>query len=142
MKPLLVDSLLLVGALAVLSAAVVLCDAIGIFRTALQRRRRNRAGVYGVVVDSRGTVLGTYLDPFAAPTRGARVHDESSPWATPTPEGRKRWAWEGFGATEDEALHAANRLRRRHLQLFPWLGGDGDEEDYLRLPLPDAPNWD
>ena len=28
------------------------------------------------------------------------------------------FAWEGFGETEEEALAAANRLRRRHLQLF------------------------
>jgi hypothetical protein len=38
------------------------------------------------------------------------------------------WAWEGFGATEEEAYLAANRLRRRHLQLFSWLRDDQDDE--------------
>jgi hypothetical protein len=48
-------------------------------------------------------------------------------------------AWEGFGASEEEALRAANRLRRRQLQLFAWLEDDGQEDDSITLREPHLP---
>lgn len=143
MHPFLSDTLLLVAALALLSAAVVLCDALGLARAAVRRRRR--AGMYGVVVDPAGAVLGTYLDPFAPPLRGARVHDTTSPWASRGADGRMQWAWEGFGATPDEAARNAQRLRLRHLRLFPWLrDADGGEDERGRAWLPATPpgSWE
>ena len=117
--------------LAGLCLLVVACDAFPRLHAAFQRRRRRRAGVYGVVVDRRGRVVGTYLDPFGHPWRAPRVHDRESPWAVREPDGQA-WAWEGFGVTEEEAYAAANRLRRRHLRLLPDLyDGDGPEEDSL-----------
>jgi hypothetical protein len=37
-------------------------------------------------------------------------------------------AWEGFGATREDALRAANRFRRRRLQLLSWLEDDEQDE--------------
>ncbi|MBW3570607.1 MAG: hypothetical protein KY467_05835, partial [Gemmatimonadetes bacterium] len=94
----------------------------------LKRRRHSRGGAVGVVVDRRGRVLGTYLDPFTHPRRVARIHGPDSPWSPPVTWGETAFAWEGFGETEEEALGAANRLRRRHLQLFGLLEpGEEDE---------------
>jgi hypothetical protein len=95
----------------------------------LRRRRHSRGGAVGVVVDRHGQVLGTYLDPFAHPWRAARMHDADSPWAAPTVWGESALAWEGFGETEEEALAAANRLRRRHLQLFGLLEAPDEDEN-------------
>ena len=127
----------LVIVIAVLSAVVVALDALPRLHAAVQRRRRNRGGAFGVVIDRTGRVLGTYLDPFGHPWRAPRAHEAGSPWVEVGPDGQG-WAWEGFGATEEEACLAANRLRRRHLQLLPWLGDDG-EEDFLSLQTPYAP---
>jgi hypothetical protein len=85
-------------------------------------------------------VLGTYLDPFTDPRRVARIHDPDSPWSPPATWGETSFAWEGFGETEEEALAAANRLRRRHLQLFGLLEhGEEDEnrpeDDVLTPPF-------
>lgn len=121
----------LVAALAALSAAVIFADALALaVRNFLRRRKRRRIGTYGVVLDSRGKVLGVYVDPFAQHSHGARVHTGDSPWTTPGPDPWSGWAWEGFGETEHEARAEANRLRRRYLQLLPWLG-EGAEEGTL-----------
>jgi hypothetical protein len=74
-------------------------------------------------------VLGTYVDPFAGRVRQARVHDDTSPWGHVDPLGRGGWAWEGFGHSEAEARFAADRLRQRHLRLFPWLAEGDDREE-------------
>ncbi|HEX2092360.1 MAG TPA: hypothetical protein VHG28_08160 [Longimicrobiaceae bacterium] len=121
------NAFLLVTALGILSAIVMLVDALAVARVSLRRRLRRRNGTYGVVLDSRGTVLGVYLDPFSQHSRGARVHTGDSVWTTPGPDPWSGWAWEGFGETEEEARAEANRLRRRYLQLLPWL--DGAEEE-------------
>ena len=130
----------LVIVIAVLSAVVVGLDALPRLHAAVQRRRRNRGGAFGVVIDRTGRVLGTYLDPFGHPWRAPRVHEPGSPWVEAAPYGQG-WAWEGFGATEEEAYLAANRMRRRHLNLLPWLDDDG-EEDWLAAPTPYAPPLD
>lgn len=119
---------LVVAALAALSAGLIFADALVMALRSFARRRRRRNGSYGVVVDSRGNVLGTYLDPFAQHRQGARVHTGDSVWTTPGPDPWSGWAWEGFGETVEDAHAEANRLRRRYLQLLPWLG-DGAEEE-------------
>jgi hypothetical protein len=120
-------ALLAVSALALLSAVLILADALSMGARGFLRRRRRRRGTYGVVVDGRGSELGVYLDPFAQHLQGARVHTGDSPWTVPGPDPWSGWAWEGFGETIDEARAEANRLRRRYLQLLPWL--DGAEEE-------------
>ncbi|MDQ3556341.1 MAG: hypothetical protein M3409_06150 [Gemmatimonadota bacterium] len=115
---------------AALSGVVLVCDALIRARAALQRRRRRREGVFGVVVDRDGRTLGVYLDPFGTLARRSRLHRGDSPWTTTDPEGRETWAWEGFGVTEPEARAAANRLRRSHLPILPRL--DEDEDEVLR----------
>lgn len=124
MRELTLDVVVTIG---LLCGLVLALDALPRAVAAVRRRRRARGGAFGVVVDRRGTVLGTYLDPFGHPWRTPRVHDAGSPWVTPGADGQG-WAWEGFGATEEEAYLAANRLRRRHLQLFSWLHDDEDGE--------------
>jgi hypothetical protein len=120
-------------------AGLVVDGAVRMFRR-LKRRRHSRGGAVGVVIDRQGHVLGTYLDPFTDPRRVARIHDPDSPWSPPAPWGETSFAWEGFGETEEEALAAANRLRRRHLQLFGLLEhGEEDEnrpeDDVLTPPI-------
>lgn len=110
-------------------AGLVLEGGISMYRR-LRRRRHSRGGAVGAVVDRHGRVLGTYLDPFTHPRSLARIHGPDSPWSPPVPWGETGFAWEGFGETEEEALAAANRLRRRHLQLFGLL--DTGEEDENR----------
>lgn len=115
--------------LAALCVAVVAADAVvHAAARARERRRHREVGVYGVVVDAAGRVLGTYVDPFALRVRQARVHDDTSPWGHADPLGRGGWAWEGFGHSEAEARFAADRLRQRHLRLFPWLAGEADDD--------------
>ena len=119
---------------------LVVEGAVSLYRR-LMKRRHSRGGAVGVVIDRRGKVLGTYLDPFTHPRRAARLHGPDSPWSPPAVWGETAFAWEGFGETEEEALAAANRMRRRHLQLFGLLEpGEEDEnhpEDWtLTPPLP------
>jgi hypothetical protein len=123
-------------ALGVLSTFVVLFDYVPRARAAWRRRRRSRGGAFGVVVDRAGRVLGTYLDPFGHPWRAPRAHEPGGPWGRGDEP-----AWEGFGATEEEARDAANRLRRRHLQLLGLLGepDEDGEEDFFAVPNPFAP---
>lgn len=121
-------ALFAVSSLAVLSAVLILADALSVAARDFLRRRKRRGGTYGVVLDGRGSELGIYLDPFAQHMQGARVHTGDSPWTTPGPDPWSGWAWEGFGETVDEARAEANRLRRRYLQLLPWL--DGAEADF------------
>jgi hypothetical protein len=108
-------------------AGIVVDGAVGLLRHR-RRRRHTRGAAVAVVVDRDGTVLGSYLDPFGHPWRSARVHGPDSPWRPSEPWRPHAYAWEGFGTTEEEACAAANRLRRRQLQLFGLLGSDADEE--------------
>src|SRR3954452_21212025 len=125
MRELLFDFATAVG---VLCGLVLAVDAAPRALAALRRRRAARGGAFGVVVDRAGRVLGTYLDPFGHPWRTPREHGPDSPWLAEVPEG-PRMAWEGFGATAEEARQAANRLRRRQLQLFACLGEEGEDEN-------------
>ncbi|HYW06113.1 MAG TPA: hypothetical protein VE913_04100 [Longimicrobium sp.] len=127
-------------AVGILSFGVVLCDFVPRAAGWLRRRRASKGGAFGVVVDRGGAVVGTYLDPFGHPWRSPRIHGADSPWVV-AEAGGKAWAWEGFGRTRDEARTAANRLRRRHLQLLGLLqAADGDEEGgSFALPQPYAP---
>ena len=106
-------------------AALAVEGAISLARRA-RVRRRSGGGAVGVVVDRAGRVLGSYLDPYAHPWRAARMHGPGSPWTPRAPWGEVAAAWEGFGETEAQARAAANRLRRRHLQLFGLLDPDED----------------
>ena len=108
----------LVLVIAALSLAGLLLDGgLSLWRR-IRRLRRSQGGAVGVVVDHKGRILGTYLDPFAHPWRAARMHGSDSAWNPAGIWGESGFTWEGFGETEEEALTAANRLRRRHLQLF------------------------
>lgn len=137
-----------VAVLAVLAMLMPLYDLLVAAHKAYRRRRNNQGGAYGVVMDRTGRVLGTYVDPFGDPTRAARLHGPDSPWAQPEPDGRSTLAWEGFGATEEEARNAAHRIRRLHLQLLPELQElqESDEEGgggsgVLRSEAPQPPAW-
>jgi hypothetical protein len=128
--------------LALLSSFVVLFDFVPRALAAIRRRRASQGGAWGVVLDRAGAVVGTYLDPFGHPWRSPRIHGAGSPWVSAEPH-EKVWAWEGFGATEEEARQAANRLRRRHLQLLGLLEEPDDEEGgSFALPQPYAPPVD
>src|SRR4051812_7321125 len=128
----------LTTAIGLLCGLVLAVDAAPRWLAALRRRRAARGGAFGVVVDRRGRVLGTYLDPFGHPWRTPREHGPESPWlAEPTAQ---RMAWEGFGPTREDALRAANRFRRRQLQLLSWLEDDErGEEDWARMSEPFIP---
>jgi hypothetical protein len=129
-----------VTAIALLCGLVLAVDTAPRIVASVRRRRANRGGAFGVVVDRAGRVLGTYLDPFGHPWRTPRAHGAESPWvAAPAYGDPHPMAWEGFGASEEEALRAANRLRRRQLQLFAWLEDDGQEDDPLTLREPYLP---
>lgn len=127
--------------LALLSSFVVLFDYVPRALSGIRRRRASQGGAWGVVLDRRGAVIGTYLDPFGHPWRSPRIHGAGSPWVKAEPH-EKAWAWEGFGATEEEARLAANRSRRRHLQLLGLLEEPGEEGGSFALPQPYAPPVD
>jgi hypothetical protein len=126
---------------AVLCTVVLLFDYVPRMWVALRRRRASHGGAWGVVLDSGGAVLGAYLDPFGHPWRTPRIHGAGSPWVQRAAPGEKAWAWEGFGANEEEARLSANRLRRRHLQLLGLLEDDETDEEggSFVLPTPFAP---
>jgi hypothetical protein len=115
--------------LGILASLVALVDSLPRARAALRRRRLNRGGAFGAVVDPRGRVVGLYLDPWGHPWRSARVHEEGSAWVPPG----RGWACEGFGTTPEDALASANRLRRRHRQLIGLREGDEGGDDGLSL---------
>jgi hypothetical protein len=121
----------LAAGLGVLASLVVLIDSLPRARAALRRRRLNGWGSFGAVMDPRGRILGLYLDPWGHPWRAARVHEEGSPWVEPG----NGWACEGFGETPEQAIDAANRLRRRHRQLIG-LREDDDQDGGLSLISP------
>lgn len=120
--------LVVAAVLSGLSLLVVLSDAAITAYGRYQARRRRDGGIYGVVVNVEGRVVGTYLDPFATRVGGARLHDSTSAWAKPGPLG-EGWAWEGFGETPEEARLSAERLRHRHLRLFPWMAAGAGDDD-------------
>jgi hypothetical protein len=113
--------------LAILCLAAMLVEGGVSMVRRLRRRRRSQGGAVGVVIDREGRMLGTYLDPFAHPRRAARMHGPESPWSPDVAWGESGNTWEGFGETVEEAVASANRLRRRHLQLFGLLEPDEDE---------------
>lgn len=114
-------SLYLIITLSVAALLVLLVDFGLRMRTSWLRRRGAQGGVYGVVVDIRGRVLGTYVDPTGEPQRSSRVHGPGSPWTEAASEDPASWAWEGRAETEEEALHLANRMRLLHTRLIPEL---------------------
>ena len=102
-------------------------------RNAWRRRQKAQGGVYGVVIDLSGKVIGTYVDPLQIPRRASYAHGPGSVWTGSDASDPSAWAWDGQGATEAEARHAALRLRQMYLRLLPELGarlGDGE----LRVP--------
>ena len=138
MKIVVLDFALLVAVLII--AGVVVDGGIKLLRYR-RRRRHTRGAAVAVVVDRDGTVMGSYLDPFGHPWRAARVHGPESPWKPAEPWRPHSYVWEGFGTTEEEAYTAANRLRRRHLQLFGLIEPDLDEgrdAAWLATPPPFA----
>lgn len=116
-------------ALALLPLALFGVDALLRARDAWRRRKQAQGGVYGVVVDRNGQVLGTYVDPLQRPRRASRVHLPGSVWTGSDPSDPTAWAWEGQGTTEQEALLAANRLRYMYVSLLPELRMDGELEE-------------
>lgn len=126
-------------AIGILCGLVLAVDSAPRAMAALRRRRAARGGAFGVVVDRAGRVLGTYLDPFGHPWRTPREHGPESPWLAEAAMGQEI-AWEGFGPTREDALRAANRFRRRRLQLLSWLEDDErGEEDWARMSQPFIP---
>lgn len=116
-------------ALALLPLGLFGVDALLRARDAWRRRKQAQGGVYGVVVDRNGQVLGTYVDPLQRPRRASRVHLPGSVWTGSDPSDPTAWAWEGQGPTEQEALLAANRLRYMYVSLLPELRMDGELEE-------------
>lgn len=114
-------SLYLIVFLSLAALLLLLVDVALRARAAWVRRRGAQGGVYGVVVDMRGRVLGTYVDPTGEPQRSSRVHGPGSPWTDDDPDDPGAWAWEGRAETEEEALHLANRMRLLHTRLIPEL---------------------
>ena len=126
-------TLRLVTIAGMVAIALVCVDVAIRLREAWRRRRKAQGGVYGVVINRDGAVIGTYVDPFQAPRRASYVHGPGSVWTGSDASDPTAWAWEGQGATEEEARHAAQRLRQMYLRLLPELRAPrGDEE--LRVP--------
>ena len=124
-------SLRIVLAMSLVAVGLLCVDAAVRAREAWLRRRRAQGGVYGVVVDRYGRVLGTYVDPTQSPRRASFVHGPGSVWTGSDPTDPMAWAWEGQGETEEEARHAAYRLRQLYVSLLPELRQSvqpGDEE--------------
>lgn len=113
----------------VLAFVVVCIDFALRARAAWRRRRHAQGGVYGVVLDRTGSVVGTYVDPMQAPRRATRVHGPGNVWTGSDPGDPTGWAWEGQGATEEEARFAASRLRHFYLSLLPELSEGWQMED-------------
>lgn len=118
-----------VGTIAVVALALLCVDMVLRAREAWRRRRHAQGGVYGVVIGRSGEVLGTYVDPFQRPRRASYAHGPGSVWTGSDASDPTGWAWEGQGATEEEARHAAQRLRQLYLSVLPELRVQrGDEE--------------
>jgi hypothetical protein len=122
-------SFVLVLGLTVPAILLLVLDALWHARARWRRRRHAQGGAYGVVVDARGSVIGTYVDPFQEPHRVSRVHGPGSVWTGEDPSDPAGWAWEGRAATHEEALHIANRLRYLHTTLLPELRLVMERED-------------
>lgn len=116
-------SLKLAAVLALLAIALLCADAAARRWIAWRRRRRGQGGVYGVVVDAAGRVLGVYVDPLSEPRRTARMHGPGSVWTGTDRARPDAWAWEGQAESEEQARHMANRLRHLHISLRPELRG-------------------
>jgi hypothetical protein len=114
-------SLYLIITLTVAALLVLLVDVGQRARASWLRRRGAQGGVWCVVVDIRGHILGVYVDPTGEPQRSSRVHEPGSPWTNGDPTDADGWAWEGRAETEAEATHLANRLRALHTRLLPEL---------------------
>ena len=122
-----------VGAVAIVAFILVCVDVLIRAREAWRRRRLAQGGVYGVVIGIDGEVLGTYVDPLQSPRRASYAHRPGTVWTGSDPSNPTGWAWEGQGATEEEARHAAHRLRQLYLSILPELRVQrGDEE--MRVP--------
>ena len=124
-------SLRVVLVVSTVALALLCVDVFLRARDAWRRRRRAQGGVYGVVVDRDGRVLGTYVDPTQPPRRASFVHGPGSVWTGSDPTDSTAWAWEGQGATEEDARRAAYRLRQLYVNLLPELRESlrpGDEE--------------
>lgn len=122
-------SLRLVFAAGIVALALVSVDAVIRARDAWRRRQRAQGGVYGVVIDRSGRVIGTYVDPMQVPRRASYVHGPGSVWTGGDSSDSTAWAWEGQGETEEEARHGAQRLRQLYISLLPELRVErGDEE--------------
>jgi hypothetical protein len=97
-----------------------------------RERKKVQGGVYGIVVDRRGAVLGTYINPMQPTRRASYAHRPGSAWTDP--DDPTSWAWEGQGGTAEEARHVANRLRHKHMALIPELNPMLDDDESGGLP--------
>lgn len=123
--------------LGIVAVGLLIVDACLRAREAWRRRRQAQGGVYGVVLDRKGQVLGTYVDPMQTPRRASYVHMPGSVWTSANQDDAAAWAWEGQGATEEEARHAAQRLRLMYLNLLPELRPARRDEE-LSTPWSDG----
>lgn len=115
--------------LALGACLVLLIDALLHARAKWERRRKAQGGVYGVVVDRNGQVLGTYIDPLQEPRRATRVHGPGSIWTGSDPSDPTAWAFEGQAETEEDARHLASRARHLYVSLLPELREEQTEPD-------------
>jgi hypothetical protein len=106
--------------------SLVCVDLVLRAREKWRQRKTVQGGVYGIVVDRKGAVVGTYINPLQPTRRASYAHLPGSAWTDP--DDPTSWAWEGQGATAEEARHVANRLRHKHMALVPELSSDFEDE--------------